>query len=516
MTLAQLIQGAVGDIVSEWEQFARTSIPPAQDLSPEELRDHARLLLLAVAADLQTVQGGADQHDKSRGELPDNSPRITETAHQHARHRFDQRFTLDQMLSEIRALRASVLRRWVDQCAHYDREAVEELIRFGEAMDQALTEAVTLFGAKVDESRSLLFGVLGHDIRTPLGAIRMSGQLLERTRGLDERQLKAVQRIISSSDSMRTMVDDILDFTQTSLGVRLPIARAACDLKAICTDVVAELEALHPERKVQLVCEGDLAGKWDAGRIGQMVSNLVRNAILHGDAARPVTVTVKGRSDDVTIDVHNEGDPIPAETMGGIFEPLDTPRTWAATAIRVRPAWAWACISRARLRLRMADPWMSFRHGAMAPGSPPGCTVEVVPRRRRGPRRHPRGHLADRRDGITEGCRGKSAEPSFGQFTTRRDCSPSHHCFIKTTQVQRAGNGSEQGEAGGPHRSDEQGGFRSRVCSAGPERVGGGSPIDRGLPASARRRCRGTISGLSYFCCFSTYRTNPSTGVNWS
>lgn len=322
MTLAELIEQDVDDVVSEWEQFARTSIPPARDLSPEELRDHARLLLLAVAADLQTVQGGADQHDKSRGELPENSPRITETAHQHARNRFDQQFTLDQMLSEVRALRASVLRRWVGQCAHYDREAVEELIRFGEAMDQALTEAVTLFGGKVDESRGLLLGVLGHDIRTPLGAIRMSAQLLQRTKGLEEKQAKAVQRIISSSDSMRTMVDDILDFTQTSLGVRLPIATAACDLKAVCTEVVAELEALHPERKVQLVCEGDLTGQWDAARIGQMVSNLVRNAIQHGDVARPVAVTVKGRPDNVTIEVHNEGTPIPAETMGRLFEPL--------------------------------------------------------------------------------------------------------------------------------------------------------------------------------------------------
>ncbi len=322
MTLAQLIQGAVGDIVSEWEQFARTSIPAAADLSPEELRDHARLLLLAVATDLQTTQGGADQHDKSRGELPNNSPEITKTAHLHAQHRFVQRFTLDQMLSEVRALRASVLRRWVDQCSHDDREAVEELIRFGEAMDQALTEAVALFGAKVDESRSLLFGVLGHDIRTPLGAIRMSGQLLERTSGLDERQLKAVQRIISSSDTMRTMVDDILDFTQTSLGTRLPITRAPCDLRKVCTEVVAELEALHPDRAIQLECEGDLSGKWDADRVGQMVSNLVRNAIQHGAPELAVTVTVKGGPNDVTIEVHNTGRPIRAQSLGTLFEPL--------------------------------------------------------------------------------------------------------------------------------------------------------------------------------------------------
>lgn len=322
MTLAELIRRDIDDIVDEWEQFARTTIAPAQDLSPEQLRDHARVLLLAVAADLQTAQDETDQHDKSRGELPDNSPRITETAHEHAEHRFEQRFTLDQMLSEIRALRASVLRRWVDECTQFNRAAVVGQIRFGEAMDQALTESVAMFGAKVDESRRLLLGVLGHDIRTPLGAIRMSAQLLERTQGLDDRQSKAVQRILSSSSSMRTMVDDILDFTQTSLGMRLPITRADCDLRAVCTDVVAELEALHPQRRIQLECAGDLAGKWDAGRIGQMLSNLVRNAIQHGDPALAVTVTAKGAPNEVTIAVHNAGSPVPPRLRETLFEPL--------------------------------------------------------------------------------------------------------------------------------------------------------------------------------------------------
>lgn len=320
--LAGLIAGDVDNIVSEWEQFARTSIAPAQGLSPEALRDHARLLLLAIAADLRTAQGDADQHDKSRGELPDNSPQITLTAHEHAQHRFDQRFTLDQMLSEIRALRASVLRRWVERNVQWDHAAVDELIRFGEAIDQALTESVAFFGAKVDQSRGLLLGVLGHDIRTPLGAIRMSAQLLERTKGLDERQSKAVQRVINSSDTMRTMVDELLDFTQTSLGVRLPISRTTCDLAAVCTEVVAELETLHPQRDIRLSCEGDLIGKWDAGRVGQMVSNLVNNAIQHGSAELPVTVIAKGGADEVAIGVHNKGWPIRAASRATLFEPM--------------------------------------------------------------------------------------------------------------------------------------------------------------------------------------------------
>lgn len=322
MKLAALIARDVDDIVGEWEHFARTTIPPAADLSPEALRDHARVLLLAIAADLQRAQDDADQHEKSRGELPNNSPEITKTAQLHAEHRFVQRFTLDQMLSEVRALRASVIRRWLDECTHFALATVEDLIRFGEAMDQALTEAVAFFGAKVDQSRALLLGALGHDIRTPLGAIRMTGQFLERTKGLDEQQSKAVHRLINSSDTMRTMVEDLLDFTQTSLGTRLPINRTPCDLKAICTEALAELEALHPGRKIHLDCDGDLAGKWDAARLGQMISNLARNAIQHGNQETAVNVTVNGGPDDVTIAVHNKGKPIGAESRRTLFEPM--------------------------------------------------------------------------------------------------------------------------------------------------------------------------------------------------
>ena len=324
--LTNLITTNVDDIVNEWEQFARTSIPPAADLSPEELRDHARLLLLAVATDLRTVQDEADQRDKSRGDLPGNSPQITATAHEHAQHRFEQRFTLDQLLSEIRALRASVLRRWADQNPQCDRAAADDLIRFGEAMDQALTESVAFFGAKVDMSRGLLLGVLGHDIRTPLGAIRMSAQLIERTKGLDERQSKAVQRILNSCDSMRTMVDELLDFTQTALGTRLPITRATCDLQAVCTEAVAELEALHPGQQLLLACGGELTGQWDGGRVGQMVSNLVRNAIQHGSPEMPVTILVSGGRLDVTVAVHNQGRPIRAESRATLFVPLGQTR----------------------------------------------------------------------------------------------------------------------------------------------------------------------------------------------
>ena len=328
MNLAEYIRQNINSVVDEWEDFARSSIPPARNLSVEELSDHARVLLLAAVADMETAQADQAQHDKSRGNLPNNSPEITKTAQGHAQHRFNQGFSLNEMVSEYRALRASILRRWTDAMGQLDRAAFDCVVRFGETMDQGLTESIAWYIGKVDESRGLLLGVLGHDMRTPLGAARMSAQYLLHTESLDQNQTKAVLRIVNSTGRMRSMVDDLLDFTQTALGLKLPIARAPLNIGDACGEVVAEVEALHPGRIIEFERAGQLTGSWDGVRIAQMATNLVSNAVQHGDPDLPVSVSIQDEGDGVAIRVHNFGGSIPSETRGTLFEPLkQTPQS---------------------------------------------------------------------------------------------------------------------------------------------------------------------------------------------
>jgi signal transduction histidine kinase len=317
--LAEFIEREVDAIVDEWEEFAQTSVPAAQRLGSVALRDHARVLLLAVVADLRASESGKETRAKSRGERPDNSPQLTAMAEAHSRHRFEQGFSLDEMVSEVRALRASVLRRWLAAHPTCDHQGADDIVRFGAAMDQALSASVSWFSARVDESRSLLLGVLGHDLRTPLGAIRLSAQYLQRSAGLDRRQADAVDRILRSSNNIRAMAEDILSFTKIALGMKLPIARQPCDLGTSCREVVAELSAAHPSRELDLACSGDLAGRWDSGRIRQLLSNLIGNALQHGSPGTRVSVAADGRPGEVSVAVHNEGPPIPPEVREVLF-----------------------------------------------------------------------------------------------------------------------------------------------------------------------------------------------------
>lgn len=330
MALSEFIKREVDRIVDEWEQFAKTRLPAAEGLSEEALRDHARILLLDLVVDMESEQSRHEQGEKSRGELPDNSPKVTESARAHAHHRFSQGFTLNQMVSEYRALRGTVLRMWTEQRDSLERKSITELIRFGETMDQGLTEAVDWYVSKMNESRNLLLGVLGHDLRNPLGAVRMSAQYLMRTEGLDGAQTKAVIRIVSSADHMGGLVGDLLDLAQTVLGRLLPIAPAAADMGEVCQEVVDELSAFHPQSTLSITRRGELSGHWDAARIRQMVSNLTANGIQHGLAGRPVSVLVVGESDAVSVQIHNEGEAIADDVRRTLFEPLMQPTASAS------------------------------------------------------------------------------------------------------------------------------------------------------------------------------------------
>lgn len=169
--------------------------------------------------------------------------------------------------------------------------------------------------------REHLVGVVGHDLRNPLTAIITSAQLLLRFGQLNERQARVVNRVSSSADRMARMIDDLLDFARTRLGGGFPIHPRRIDLGELTDRTVEELRFAHPDRKVRVLAEGDLWGNWDAGRMEQVVSNLVGNALQHSPDEAEVTVTLRGEPRVVVLSTHNGGTPIPREVLPWIFEP---------------------------------------------------------------------------------------------------------------------------------------------------------------------------------------------------
>jgi hypothetical protein len=170
MGLAAFIRENVEAILNEWQEFA-ASVPSAKEMNRRELRNDAQEILLAIAADIDNSQSLKQQSQKSKGRQQrlDSSDTAAES---HALARFASGFDIKEMVSEYRALRGSVVRLWVARAADADTGTLDELTRFNEGIDQALSESVVRFSDQVDESRQLYMGVLGHDLRTPLKSSR--------------------------------------------------------------------------------------------------------------------------------------------------------------------------------------------------------------------------------------------------------------------------------------------------------------------------------------------------------
>ena len=129
-------------------------------------------------------------------------------------------------------------------------------------------------------------------------------------------------QIDTAARRMIEMIKSLLDFTQARFVGKLPIAPAPTDVRELCLRVLAEYRATHPECTIEVEVGGDVRGEWDGGRISQVISNLVGNAIGHGDPAEPIRLCIDGDDANVQIKVHNKGTPISSELLPLLFQPF--------------------------------------------------------------------------------------------------------------------------------------------------------------------------------------------------
>ena len=318
MRLSKFILSNLEEIVEEWESFA-TTVLPEKHFDQAALRNDAAEILSTIAKDMETAQSPTQQIAKSKGHGPRTAKETS--AETHGVGRVGQGFNQVQMLSEFRALRATVIRLWMNSSPEIDEPALYQMVRFNEGIDQAISESSARFMEQIEKSRDFATAVLAHDLRNPLHAILSSAQVLQSRESMDRAIVSEIaSNIIVSGSQMSKLIDNLLDFTQTRLGQPLPVNRAEIDLAPVCRQTVAEVIAAHPERTIHLNCPKSLRGMFDSTRINQMLSNLIGNAVEHGAAAEPINLTVSLESGDTVFRIQNAGKPIPESVLRTIFQ----------------------------------------------------------------------------------------------------------------------------------------------------------------------------------------------------
>jgi signal transduction histidine kinase len=203
-------------------------------------------------------------------------------------------------------------------------EMVGVLVTFHDATNRRLEQAE--LGKLFEELREslrlheLFSSILGHELRTPLGAILMSAQLRMHTGG--EAGAASARRILRSGRRMGRMIDQLLDFARMRSSSGIPVRPVPMNLGDACRQVVDELKQGHEGHAVTVHSGGDLSGTWDSNRLRQVITTVFGNALDHGDPEGAVTVRLDGKSaDHVILEVENGGE-IPSTVLPILFDPF--------------------------------------------------------------------------------------------------------------------------------------------------------------------------------------------------
>jgi signal transduction histidine kinase len=319
MKLHAFIEANGEAIVAQWVAFARTLVPAAATVSELALRNQGRGILMAIVTDMRKSQSEGE-----RSARLEPAPAATETiAAAHGAVRYASGFDLAQVVSEFRALRSGVLALWRRCETGSDKaSAIEEIARFNEAVDQALSESVQRYSIGVAASRDTFLAVLGHDLRGPLQGIETASAVLAMPALSDSSRLLTAARVKRAAKIMSNLIADLLEYTRSRLGRGMPIERSACDLRQACEEALDAARASEPEQEFVAHVSGDLQIRADCSRLRQVLSNLLSNAVQHGDKRAPVSLSARGEEDAIVLAIANSGNPIPAEALPVIFEPL--------------------------------------------------------------------------------------------------------------------------------------------------------------------------------------------------
>lgn len=321
MKLSKFIIENMETILIEWESFAKTILPAAETMDSLALRDHAKQILEAVAKDLETYQTDQEQSDKSKDLAPVLAGKETAaTTHGALRHLAG--FNLKQLGSEYRALRASVIRMWKAQLPELGDSEFNDMMRFNEAIDQALAASIARYSDEVTRSRETFLAILGHDLRSPLSSISMAASVLSKLNESETTQLDISARIKRNVSIMRRMINDLLAYAGAQIGHKIPIIPKKGNIENICKDSLEEIRTAYPDVVFSFESSGDLNVSFDSARFQQVLSNLLNNAAKYGQKGKPITLSATGEAQAIILKVRNFGNTIPTESLQVIFNPL--------------------------------------------------------------------------------------------------------------------------------------------------------------------------------------------------
>jgi signal transduction histidine kinase len=331
MKLSDFIRSHMSEIVQQWETFARTCLPAASTMNEARLRDHAIEMLQYIAKDMDAPQSDFEQAEKAQGRGPELA--ADSEAEKHAIMRVADGFTIDQVVGEFRALRASVLHLRVKAPA--TQSEISEITRFNECIDQVLSESVarhTQLVADVlrdsNRQKDEFIATLSHELRNPLAAISSCVQLLSSREPKDAAAWRTVDILARQTRILERLLEDLLDVARLSRH-RVILKIEPTDIRSCVQDAInANIPLIEQKSHVLKVAlpATPLTTESDGTRIAQVVSNLVNNAAKYSAPSSTIELSLQREAHHAVIRVRDNGIGIDGEVLPHVFDGFDAGR----------------------------------------------------------------------------------------------------------------------------------------------------------------------------------------------
>lgn len=323
MRLADFITSSREQILQEWENFARTLTPAAQGMTDNELRNHAGRMLELISDDLRTAQSSEQQIAKSWG--------MASGGEQDAGHgisRMEFNFSVEQLVSEYRALRSSVIRLWGGSQPRSSAVDIEDIIRFNEAIDQLLAASVNSFAKakreadKREKNRDEFLAMLAHELRNPLSPITTASALLKKAKGNEKIVEHATDVIARQVTHIVGLVDDLLDVSRVTRGL-IEVELSPVDVRQAVDEAVEQVAPKIQARGHHLHVESPpfpVVVLADRKRLVQVVTNLLGNAAKYTPERGYLQLAITLHEDNIAITVRDNGIGMSQEFIPHAFE----------------------------------------------------------------------------------------------------------------------------------------------------------------------------------------------------
>jgi signal transduction histidine kinase len=187
------------------------------------------------------------------------------------------------------------------------------------SIEQAVNDAATQFSETLRDIQELFMVTLTHDLRGPLNVVKMGTQLTLRRLERGDTHVDVATRMIGAVNRLDSMIQNLLDASRLRAGQSLKIEVEECDLKVLVQEVVEDLSFAYGERFV-VVCDSDMRTFCSRKEIRRVIENLAINAVKYGSASTPITLTLQQTQTQISLTIHNEGDPIALDAQSILFQ----------------------------------------------------------------------------------------------------------------------------------------------------------------------------------------------------